>query len=332
MQSYVPVYRKLLWRAAKTTWHHKALWFIGFFAGLAMTGAVTNDVLQLAPKMAPGGLSWQTLQQSWDSFSFGQTFLATLVTGEPGQVFVTLAVAVCAFLSFIFLVLVAQHLVIAHVHRAATDKKRRTLRTLVKELEGIHVGRIFAVDILGRLALLITLLLGALLLRNILSIATPSTQIFAALGVYALALPAAFVINAISMTALIHVVRKNDSLGASLQSASTFFSKHWLAAVEFSAILFLVNFAMSLVTLAGLYLASLIVLAMFTTAASSLPLMLAAITLTGIIILFLIVVLGGMITTFNYAAWTEFLERFERLPAHPRSEHAVRRASRALSR
>lgn len=332
MQTYVPVYRKLLWRAWKATWQHKVLWFLAFFAGLATTGAITNDVLQLAPKMAPGNFSWQTLKESWDSFTFGQTFLATLITGEFRQILVTLIVGTCALLSFVFLILVAQHLVISHVHRAASNKKRLSLRAMIKEIESVHIGRLFALNVLSRLALLIVLLLGALLMRNLLAVSAQNVQIFTALGVYTLILPAAFSINAIAITAIIHTVRKNDTLAASLQSATTFFAKHWLAAVEFSAILFLINFGASLLSLAGLYLASLIVISLFTAASGSLVLLTVAAAMSTMIIIFFIVVVGGMMTTYNYSAWTEFLQRFERLPAHPRSEHAAERLKRAVSR
>lgn len=332
MQTYVPVYRKLLWRAWKSTWQHKLLWFLGFFAGLATTGAITNDVLQLAPKMAPGNFSWQTLKESWDSFAFGQTYIATLMTGQFGQILITLAVSVCALLSLIFLILVAQHLVINHVHRAASNKKRLSVRAMIKEIEGVHVGRLFALNVLSRMALIIVLLVGALLMRNLLAVTAQNVQIFAALGVYTLILPAAFTINAVAITAIIHTIRKNDSLATSLQSATTFFAKHWLAAVEFSAILFLINFGASLLSLAGLYLTSLIVISLFTAAAGSLALLTLAAAISTMIIMFFIVVIGGMMTTYNYSAWTEFLQRFERLPAQARSEHVAHRLKRTVSR
>ncbi|MBI1908481.1 hypothetical protein HYS28_03670 [Candidatus Uhrbacteria bacterium] len=332
MQPYVPVYRKLLVRAAKATWHHRALWVFGFFAGIAQTGAVTNEVLKLAPTLAPGTVSWQTLEETWNAFAFGKTFVATLMTGTGDQVAATLAFSIGLLVCAVFLMMVAQHVVFTHIHRAAAKKKPRPFKAVTEEIRATHVARLFALNVIGRLALAIVLLLGALGLRSLLGAVADNVEVFAALGVYLVVLPAAFTVNAVAITALIHAVRKDEGVIPSLQHATTFLSRHWLSAVEFSAILFLINYIVTAIILAVLLLGGVLTYAVLAAVAASLPLLVLASVVTGVLILFLIVALGGMMTTFNYAAWTEFLERYERLPAHPRAEHAARRVVRAFSR
>lgn len=332
MAPYVPVYRKLLARAIKAAWQHRLLWLFGFFAGVVQTGAITNDVLRLAPKLAPGAFSWSTLHASWSGFTYGQTFFSALVTGTPAQIVGTLLLTFGYVLFCVILVLIAQHLVLTQVHRSANKKKHRGLKIIASDIRGVHLSRLFAVNALSRLALFIVLLLGALLLRTILTLVPPAANLYASLGVYLLVLPFAFLVNAVGMMTLIHLVRANDGVLASLQKAATLLHRHWLSAVEFSAILFLISFVLTLLMLAGLYLVAAIALALLAAAVGSAMFTLVALAISGLMTLFFVLCLGGMMTTFNYAAWTEFLERYERLPAHPRSEHAVRHLTRAFSR
>lgn len=332
MQVYIPVYRKLLHKALKATWQHRALWFFGFLACLAQSGAITNDVLRLAPKLAPGTLSWSTLEASWDAFSYGQSYVAALITGTPSQILVTLLLSLGGFLLIVLLVLVSQHLVLTQVHRTSRNKKHRSHSSLLADIRGVHLVRLFTVNVISRLALLIVLLLGALALRAVLQYVPTAASLYASLGIYLIILPFAFLVNAVGMIMLIHVVRANDRVHLALQKATTLLTRNWLSAVEFSGLLFLINFVLTLFLASGLYLAAILVLALLNAVGWSMLLTLSTIALAALVILILVVTVGGMITTFNYAAWTEFLERFERLPAHPRSEHAVRHVLGKFSR
>lgn len=331
MKPYVPVYRKLLARAWNAAWQHRGLWIFGFFAGLAQTGAVTNDILRLAPTLEPGTLSWATLQEQWSSFTFGKTMLEGLAAATPSQVTVTLITTGVSILLALLLILGSQHILLTSAHRASRNKTRISLRSMLRELRGIHLGRLFSIDILARLATLIILLGGSLMLRAILA-QTPSIAGIVTFAMYLVVLPLAFAVSAVAMNALIHIVRESKSVGGALHAAIGFTTTHWLPTLEFAAILFLVNILYSFGLLIALVLLSQIMIALFAASITSATVLLMLFALSALAIVALVVGIFGWMTTLNYCAWTEFVERYVKFPAHPRSEHAAAWFHRAFIR
>ncbi len=331
MQTYVPVYRKILTRALHATWEHRSLWVFGFFAGLIQTGAVVNDILRVAPKLAPSNVTWNSLEQWWSDNTFIQNILGKLFTGTFATSFAIAFTILVGTLLCIALTLAAQHIVLTQIHRHTKRKKRLTLRAVSQDIKSLHLGRLFALNILSRLFIAIVLLTGAFVLPLLVAVA-PDANIYIQLGIALFVIPLVFTINAVSMTAIIYVVRENTSVHAAIQHATTFFSRHWLVILEFSALLFFVNFLASLFFVAGIALLGTIVLVLFSLTSGLLPLVIAILALAAIAVMVLIMLTGGLMTTFNYAAWTELIERYEHLPAHPRSEHVARHVTRAFSR
>ncbi len=331
MKPYSSVYRPLLLRALKSAWQHKMLWVFAFLAGIIQTGAITNDVLRLTPQIGGQALSWATLQASFETFSYRHSFFhAFFGTSQQQTITAIVAATVCAVLLAI-IILTAQHLVLLHIHRTAKKKKQPGFWATLRSIRGAHLSRLFAVNALSRLSLAILLLLGVLAIRSLM-LNTPSfVHLYASLGVYLIIIPLAFAINAISMLTLLHVVRENDDLHYALQKATTFLHIHWLAVLEFSITLFFINFGFSLFLLAAAYFLALIFLTLSAVSASAVTSVLLALMASSFIIMFFFVVFDGFMVSFNYAAWSEFLERFEKSPAHPRSEHVVHHLRRRLT-
>lgn len=331
MQSYVLVYQKILTRALHATWEHRSLWILGFFAGLVQTGAVVNDLLRVTPKFAPGAITWSALETWWNTNTAVQTVLGTLFTGTFAQtVAIVTSVSILGVLG-IALILTAQHLVLTQIHRHANRKKQRSLRAVGRDMRTLHLGRLFALNTLSRLFIAVVLLASTFILPSLLTVA-PEATIYARLGLSLITIPLIFIINAIGMAAIIYVVRENTSVHQALQHATTFFAKHWLIVLEFSVLLFFINFIISLFFVAGIALLGTIVLTLFAFTSGVLPLVIAILALAGVAAVLLIMLTGGFMTTFNYAAWTELIEQYERLPLHPRSEHVAQQVHRAFSR
>ncbi len=331
MKPYSTVYRPLLLRALKSAWQHKMLWVFAFLAGIIQTGAITNDVLRLTPKIGGQALSWATLRASFETFTFRENFFhAFFGNSEQQTITAIVAATVCAVLLAI-IILTAQHLVLLHIHRTAKKKKQPGFWVTLRSIRGAHLSRLFAVNALSRLSLAILLLLGVLAIRNLMLCTPAFVHLYASLGIYLIIIPTAFAINALSMLTLLHVVRENDDLHHALQKATTFLHKHWLAVLEFSITLFFINFIFSLFLLAAAYLLALVFLTLSALAASTIVTVLLTLLASSFIILLFFVLFDGFMVSFNYAAWSEFLERFDKLPVHPRSEHVAKHLIRRLS-
>lgn len=331
MNAYVPVFRSVLGNAARAAWRHRGLWLFGFLAGIAQTGAVTNDVLRMAPKLEPGSFSWATLEDAWNGLAFGKAFIAGLITGTPAQIILTVLSSAVIILFGIFVVVGSQHLVLQGVHRSAKGKAHPGLAGLIRELQHIHIWRIFAVDVLLWLATSILLLGGGIALRHIIA-AVPDARIFAAFGTYIILLPVVFMLSSVGMLTLVKIIRHNDTIIGAFHKATTFFAKHWLFTLEFSAILFIINFFVTAVLAVSILLFAQVLVSIFSAGITSLLTIVGVFALTAILLVLFIVFIGGMATIFNYSAWTEFVARIAKKPAHPRIEHAAARARRAVRR
>lgn len=331
MKPYVSVYRKLLARALKAAWFHRGLWFFGFLAGLLQTGAVTNDVLRLAPALQPGTISWQNLEASWNGFTFGKTLLAGLAVGTTEQVLATVLYTVGAAVIFALLVLSSQHLLLTSAHRAAANKKPMHWRDVNRELRTIHIGRLFSLNVLGKIAMLIVILGGGLLLQQLVAV-LPGIDALLAFAMYMLVLPLAFAVGAIAMMALVYVTKNNATVFSALRMSGSFVTTHWLATLEYAAILFLINFLFTGLLIVGLVLLAQLLVALFAASVASASLLLILFMFSAVLVVGLIAVVCGFMTTFNYCSWNEFVEKFAKAPAHPRTEHAAAWLRKALVR
>ena len=331
MNAYVPVFRSILIIAARATWQHRGLWFFGFLAGIAQTGAVTNDVLRMAPKLEPGTLSWATLEDAWNGLAFGKAFITGLITGTPVQIILTILSCSVILLFGIFVVVGSQHLVLHGAHRTAGGKAHTGLAGLIRELQHIHLWRIFAVDALLWLATSIVLLGGGIVLRHVIS-AVPDAAFAAGFGAYLILLPLVFTLSSVGMLTLIHLIRHNDSIVGSLHKATSFFAKHWLFTLEFAAILFIVNFVITAVLGVCLVLFAAVLSSIFAVGITSVVTLTVIFMLSAVLLLLLVVFMGGLTTIFNYSAWTAFVARLTKNPSHPRTEHVATRVRRTLRR
>ncbi len=332
MKPYSSVYRPLLWRALRSAWQHKMLWVFAFLAGIIQTGAITNDVLRLSPMLGSHAISWSTLRTSWASLTWKQTFFSHFFGTSDKQTALAIVAACVCFVLLSIIILTAQHLVLLHIHRTAKNKQQPGFWATLKSIRGAHLSRLFAVNALSRLSLAILLLAGVLALRALLSDIPSVVHLYASLGVYLIIIPSAFVINALSMLTLLHVVRENDDLHHAGQKAATFLHKHWLSVLEFSLLLMLVNFCFGLGLLAVTYLLALFFLSISTIGLSTV--ITAALTLlaSAMVLVLFFVLFDGFMVSFNYAAWSEFLERYEKIKIHPRSEHVAQHIKRRLKR
>ncbi len=327
MQTYTSVYRTVTKNALRATWQHRGLWIFGFLAGIAQSGAVTNDVLRLAPKLQQGTLSWSTLEDAWNGLTIVKTFFGALVTGSLTQIIVTLLVSIVVLVAIFFLIVASQHIVLHGVHTSMRRKPHNGLRSITRELQGFHALRIVAVDIILWLSVSIVILGSGMLMRNLIA-ALPSVSLPIAFGMYLLMLPVLFLLSSVGMLTLVHVIRNNESVRTAFHNSTTFFSKHWLFTLELSAILFLINFAVTGFIAVGLLLFAMLLVVLFAAASSSFTLIVFLFAIAALMLVAGIVCLGGATTVFNYSMWTEFVHSLSTSSPHPRIEHVVSRIFR----
>ena len=135
-------------------------------------------------------------------------------------------------------------------------------------------------------------------------------------------LPLLFVINILTIFTLIHIVRKEQHIDTAFKRAWHVCSNHWLVVLEISLILFLINIVSFIVFFAVASLIAAVALPLFlaATATGATSLAISVGILGGLVAVVLYLLYFGIISTFNYAVWTETAERVERFKTLPAFE------------
>lgn len=314
------VYRPIILRSLKTAWSHRELWIFALLASFAGTGVIVNDVLKQARLMyAPTIDSIGTI--AGDFVQFLHTYFTNLITAGESKVLLTAAGAVLVLVAFATIVVASQQIVLVAAHRAVRRKKRLSWREILRSLHHVHFLRVFGIDALFRLLMFIIMTGTGLLLREL--VMTNSLDALLAITIAAATLFLGFALNIIAMFALIGVAREELSILSAIHEAIERLLRHPLISFEVSALLFAANLVLSLVYIFGIAIIAAPIALLFAEALNSASYAgLLAVSFGGIFVLIMwTAVTAGFTTTFTYCAWTELIDRLERLPFHPRIHH-----------
>lgn len=318
------VYRPILWRALKTTWNHKELWIFAFFAGLAGTGVVVNDVIQQAHiAFQPSAHDLNAISNN--IISFLQDYLRLVVLSGKNHVLWAAIGSLALIIGSGFIITLCQQMLLAALHRAAHKHQPLTNRELLHTLHHHHFLRILGVDLLFHVLIFLVLGGGGLLIRE-LPLSIPAGGATALLLAAAI-LFAAFILNIIAMLTLIAVGQEHVSVTQGLQEGVARFLRHPLVACEIAMLLFATNLLFTLLYLLSLTLLALPFGLLFAEmlVAHSYVGILTLTTVGSILAVLLTVFSAGFMVTFTYATWTFLNEYLNRAPFIARVHHYTRR-------
>lgn len=332
----VEVYEKLLLQGFKATFSHIELWLVAIFASTLATGSILSTTLQGLIQIRPATeWSLDSLRTTFESIPLLTTLIQNGVM-LPAWHFLLLLLSFLTIAAIgIWLLVSTQQVLLQGAHRAIRRKKRINVLHLFKKADFRTNLKLLSVDILVLLASSLIATLAAFPLSFFMDpMAEGLWNILIFLAVFSVVLPLLFIVNTIGMFMLVNIVHFNDDIIRAYHRAMKTTSETWMAALELSAVVLLVN----LVIIIG---ASLLgALWVFTTS----PLFFSSTatgspvigSITGLFIFFvgfiLYVVLMGGITTFNYIVWTAFIERAERYSLLPATETLFRLLPRLFSR
>lgn len=326
----VDAYTKILSRAWKTTWQHKELWIVGVLAGIANAGSILNQVSRLFWQIQPID-SWkeQIIASTKAGIPWLLPFFQRMLQYHPSRIFFTAALILIALIVLGIIVFSAQHILLQGIHRSKTHTNHFTLRELWKSLRHHHLLRVFAINAYAWLSTTLLLLLSTFPLTFFLSSSTLANG-FVYAAFYIVLVPIVFVINALGMFTLIHVVRFEETIWQALGKSWHVLKTHWVTAFETGLVLYLINLLMPLC----LFIVSLLIaapLSLFAVSTLATGTTVLMYIIYSIVILFLIalfIAFTGALATFNYAVWTHMLEYIEKRRIIP----FVERVARAILR
>lgn len=301
-------YRTLLKQAWNIAWKNKYLWFFGLFASLvASSGSIEYQVLtsSINHSIIEGSyVSLGSLLYLGDLCNNLWLGLQVLFTQNIWTIInaITLIIVTLALLaSFVWLAITSQVGLIDSVKKLIKSKKKSQTLNI---REGLTLGNHHFWPVLG-LNVLIKILISATfflisfpLLLMFISNANVLTIIYTIL--FVIFMPVAVSLALMVKYAIAYKVLQNKSFVLSLEKGWKLFRKNWLISLETAITLFLVNF---LFGVSALLIISFIIF----------PLFLLGIifqfawltTLTLLLGLLVVVLVGSLATTFQTTAWTD---------------------------
>lgn len=318
------MYRPLLFKGLVTAWRHKELWPFAIFAGLAGSGVVVNDLLHQAHiALSPNSSILSFL--GGDIGAFIQRYASVLLSSGTENILLTILGALLVLGGGAFLVVLCQQLLLVALHRATRRKKKLTGRELLQTLKHHHYLRIFGVDLLFHVLIFIILGGGGVLLRNI------PAEIFASnalgVGIAALTLFFAFILNILAMLTLIAVGEERTTIVTGLLEGVDRFLRHPIVTSEIALLIFATNLALTVGYIFGLALLGIPVGLLFAEAlaSNSFPAMLTVGALGSLLAAIYTILATGFMTTFTYSVWVLLAEKLNTAPFGSRFHHHVRK-------
>jgi hypothetical protein len=330
----IGVYETFITRAWKTTHDHKELWFFGILTSWIASGSILITVIRQILHVRPASeVTVSSLEYALAGEPIITSFAKNLIALSTPQFLLTISLMIFLAIVLVIITIGAQQVLVNGVHRSARKKKHLTAAQLLAELKHLHFWRLFALNALVIIATLIITSLASLLLSALIS-ESLTLNFLVYIGIYAVTLPPLLLANIMGMSSIIHMIRKDTSIDEALHYGYHIIKKHWLVALELSIILLFINAVAAIIV--GIVLAVLVFImtSVFFAALFSGSVFLTTLVgaLTFILGIGTIVFITGIITTFNYSAWTYMLERLDRFHIVPAFESALTFAMRPFTK
>lgn len=320
-------YIKIVKKACEITLAQKEWWALAAVAGLVHTGAIFNMLLRTFLHLRPATeLDESTLQQVSPFFSWVLSYARNLSLLETPHLVGYIICSLIALAIIAIMALYAQYILLFLISNGTKDVSWKMIR---KKLSHVHLLRLFSVNAWLRIFLVLIISTTTLALVYM-PMQTDALEILSRIGVYAIALPLAFIVQIIGMLWLIQLGKKESALGKSFHKTINLLHKHWLTALEMALILFIINFLTSgalLIVLMCVAVLSGIAFEMVLSVGSYL--LLSIVTFISLLVtVALIFVYAGGITMFNYSAWTKLSDHLDRSVHFPTIEHMLKKIMR----
>lgn len=302
-----PLYRPLLRQTFKLVLRHKNLWFLGLVVTLFGAGGQYELLFNQYSNFSEG--DWSALADWWQVLPAGLgnffSFLADLLQAAPGSVYLALAAFLAIIFILVLIVVSSQGALILGVAVAAQNQPARLSSLLWSGYKSFW--SLLALALATRLlALFILAVVGLPILAMLVGIDSRLVLFALALLFFVLAIPVFVVFSIVAKFAFAYHLLEKENWRGALNRALSLFAGHWLVAVEIALALFIINIAAAglFVLAAGFLSLPFILLGLVLGDLMSGAILGVTITLGLMLFLFLVLLLGSALSTFQNAAWT----------------------------
>ncbi len=312
------LYRDLIRGAWEITWHHKGLWILGFFAALLGNGGAIDIIARASQDLAGAG----PFSNLVDTFNASLMLFRIGTTGEQAAILLT-GILIAAMTALMIVLSISSAAGIMVAAKKAVSRRTVSLReALATGAE--HFWPLFLVQIVGRA--LVVLLLVMTASASLSAARATVTGNIAYLIVFVLFAFSVLIVAFLTNMTNAGVVLQSLSVSGALANAWRLLSKHWLVSLEMILLLFLLNItAVVGIVLAILVLAIPFFLLFLSASVLGSSLGFFVVLFLALVTVFaLVAVVGSMLSTFQFSAWTLLYLRLSQRGAVSKLERIVR--------
>jgi len=303
------LYRDTLKRAWNITRNHTHIWVLGFLAALLGNGGEFEFIFTQFNQLSDG------------TISFGQSILTTLGTGGSNMVqflvgaltrsqdnYLLLGGITFVLLLAVWLVVSAQGALIRAVAAAGSGSGQGSLSThfnagsdsfwqLLAIILATRIGAFFVLAVLG-------IPLFALL-AHMFGLVKPLFLVVFVLGV-----PLLIIASLIAKFAIAFRMLEHKKWRTAITSSLSLFFDHWLISIELALVLFVINImaGAAIILVILIFAFPFILLSYFVQSVASTVFL----WIGQVLALLLLILLGSILATFQYASWTELFLKIRR--------------------
>lgn len=316
-----PTYRQALSHSWKLAWHHKYLWFLGFFAAFLGQMGITEFL---------GKISFPTAASFFDGLSFC-SFFTKLFSGFSlsvmgwvllGWVFLLVG---CIVL-FIFVIAILSQGTLIHASAQWAKKDRLPSAEKSWHASAVHFWGLFTLNILRKIIILsLVALVGYLVVQSVTQAETAWRLLFL-LAVFIIAAFVGMIVSFLTIYTASYIVVENYPLSWALPAAWRLFCKHWLVSFEVGFIVLGLNLLLGIVALLVLLILTIptTVAWLVTMLAGKSMLWFIFSVVSPFLFALFVVWLGSVFTVFSTSVWTYLFMKMHHGGIFSRIVHILR--------
>jgi hypothetical protein len=321
-----PLYAQALKESWQMLWEHKILWVFGLFAALLGQAGIGDLIYKFVV------LGFNNPSAYFDTFFIpkGIFELVIIIFGLPftfSRWFALLWLALMLLGLFIFFVIIAFVSQGAIIHAVSQKIKGKSLINFdMAWHKGVgHVGRLFSINLLKKITLLVVnsfVALSLLIVFKSINVWTLSSFVFALI----FALVVGMTISFLAVYASGYVVVEEYSFTESLVASWKLFTHHPLVSIEVGFLLLIINFGVMLLGMLALFIFFVVPIAVFWFLAILLGatmLKIVGIIFATIMSVLALMFIGSLLSAFTLSVWTDLFMRMHKEGIKSRLVHFI---------
>lgn len=300
LKKHLPLYREIICQAWGFTWRERSLWVLGIFSALIVTGGA----LEIFSRNLQWVFNPRRLMWPFNRFTLAHLDLAGT------ELLIIFCLLILALLIFFIFMSVKSFISLIVVTAQGYSGERINLAKMWQASQK-NFWPVFGIVVLFKILIFLFSLLNILPLWLIWGGQAGLAWVCFYPLLFLITVTASLVCSFLMVLTAAYVVIEKRIISKAIGLGWRLFTKHWLVSLEMALIIFVVNFLLGLLAVAGTFIVGLpVLLAALFAFFVSLPILAKAAFFVGFLLISVLILgVAGFLGAFHVIAWTLLFKR-----------------------